>query len=128
MSKIQETHDNKEKVFWYYLSPVYERKTLPFSKFKLGKRVPTKENEIETEYVELMNQLVTVNEKTETTNYTEIKGHISKLKSKKSYGFDAVSNFMIKRIPPTYIRCLVKCFNTWLSEYKYPGNSGNSLK
>jgi len=50
----------------------------------------------------------------------EIKRHISKLKPKKSSGFDAVSNFMIKRIPPSYINCLVKCFNAWLSEYRYP--------
>ena len=147
LSKIQETHDNKEKAFWQYLSRVYKRKTLPFSKLEAGKRVLTKENEIsdelyqyyseqfkvqdtdisdpheieiETEYGELMNKLATVDDKIETTNFTEIKRHISKLKPKKSSGFDAVSNFMIKLIPPGYIRCLAKCFNTWLSEYKYP--------
>jgi hypothetical protein len=147
LSKIQETHDNKEGAFWQYLSRVYKRKTLPFSKLDSGKTILRKENdisdelyqyyseqfkaqstdisdsheiEIETEYIELMNKLATVNEKIETTNFTEIKRHISKLKPKKSSGFDAVSNFMIKRIPPSYIRCLVKCFNTWLSEYRYP--------
>jgi hypothetical protein len=145
--KIQETHDNKEGAFWQYLFRVYKHKTLPFSKLDSGKIVLTKENEIsdelyqyysdqfkaqsidisdpheieiETEYVELMNKLATVNEKIETTSFTGIKRHISKLKPKKSSGFDAVSNFMIKRIPPSYIRCLVKCFNTWLSEYRYP--------
>ena len=27
---------------------------------------------------------------------------------------------MIKRLPPSYIECLVNCFNQWLSECKYP--------
>jgi hypothetical protein len=26
---------------------------------------------------------------------------------------------MIKKLPPTYIECLCKCFNEWLSEYQY---------
>jgi hypothetical protein len=138
LSKIQETHDNKEGAFWLYLSRLYKLKTLPFSKLDSGKAVLTKEKEIsdelyqyyseqfktqntdmsdsheieiETEYVELMNKLAIVNEKIETTSVFEIKRHISKLKPKKSSGFDAVSNFMIKRIPPSYINCLVKCFN-----------------
>ena len=78
------------------------------------------ESEIENEYAELMNKLGTISEKIETTSFTEVKKHISKLKPKQSAGSDAVSNFMIKRIPPSYIRCLVKCFNTCLAEYKYP--------
>ena len=70
--------------------------------------------EIETEYLEIINRLAISREKIETTNALEIKRHISKLKPKKSSGFDEVSNFMIKRIPPSYISCLVNCFNTWL--------------
>jgi hypothetical protein len=27
---------------------------------------------------------------------------------------------MIKMLPPTYIECLVKCFNSWLKECRYP--------
>ena len=42
------------------------------------------------------------------------------MKGKKSSGFDEVSNQMIKMLPPTYIECLVKCFNTWLKVCRYP--------
>ncbi len=68
----------------------------------------------------MINKLAMLNEKIETTSAIEIKRYISKLKSKQSSGFDAVSNFMIKRIPPGYISCLVNCFNTWIREYRYP--------
>ncbi len=54
------------------------------------------------------------------TNFVEIKKHISNLKPKKSSGFDTVSNFMIKRIPLSFINYLSNCFNTGLSEYRYP--------
>ena len=27
---------------------------------------------------------------------------------------------MIKKLPPSYIDCLAKCFNIWLSECRYP--------
>jgi len=147
LSKIQETHDNTDRAFWLYLSRVYKHRSLPFSKLDTGKAMLTKEHEIsdelyryyseqfkaqstdmsdpyevqiETEYLELMNKLAMSNEKIEMTNVIEIKKHISKLKPKKSSGFDTVSNFMIKRIPPSYISCLANCFNTWLSEYRYP--------
>ncbi|CAF4670023.1 unnamed protein product, partial [Rotaria magnacalcarata] len=46
--------------------------------------------------------------------------NIDELKPKKSSGFDAVSNFIIKRIPPGYISCLVNRFNTWINEHRYP--------
>lgn len=42
------------------------------------------------------------------------------MKPKKSTGFDLVSNFMIKKLPPSYIDCLGKCFNSCLSECSYP--------
>ena len=76
--------------------------------------------QIETEYLELMNKLELSNEKIEITNVREIKQHISKMKQKKSSGFDQVSNFMVKRLPPSYISCLANCFNAWLREYRYP--------
>ena len=78
------------------------------------------EVQIETEYLELMNKLTLSNEEIELTNAVEIKKYISKLKPKKSSGFDTVSNFMIKKIPPSYISCLSNCFNTWIREYRYP--------
>ena len=52
----------------------------------------------------------------------EITRCIKKLKPKKSTGFDLVSNFIIKRLPPGYIECLVNCFNVWLSECRYPNH------
>ncbi|CAF4157481.1 unnamed protein product, partial [Rotaria magnacalcarata] len=147
LSKIQETNDNKEQAFWLYLSRIYKHRSLPFSKLDTGTAILTNENEIkdkfyryyseqfqtpntdmsdpyevqiDIEYLELMNKLALINENVETTNTVEIKKHISRLKPKKSCGFDAVSNYMIKRIPPGYINCLVNCFNTWLKEYRYP--------
>jgi hypothetical protein len=41
---------------------------------------------------------------------------IDTLKPKKSAGFDNISNFMIKRLPPGYLTCLSKCFNEWLEQ------------
>ncbi|CAF3510010.1 unnamed protein product [Rotaria socialis] len=147
LSKIQETNDNKEQAFWLYLSQIYKHKSLPLSKLDTGTTVLMKENEIkdelyryyseqfqipntnmsdpyevqiDIEYLELMNKLVLANDKVEMANIAEIKKHLSKLKPKKSCGFDAVSNYMIKRIPPGYISCLANCFNTWLKEYRYP--------
>ena len=147
LSQIQETYDNTERAFWLHLSRVYKHRSLPFSKLDTGQTILTKENEItdepyryyeeqfkvqnidisnphdvqiETEYLELMNKLELSNEKIEMTNVREIKQHMSKMKPKKSSGFDQVSNFMIKRLPPSYISCLANCFNTWLREYRYP--------
>ena len=52
---------------------------------------------LELEYVELMNRLAIIDEEIEKTNITEIRRHISKLKPKKSTGYDEVSNFIIKK-------------------------------
>ncbi len=41
---------------------------------------------------------------------------INTLKPKKSSGCDNISNFIIKRLRPGYLRCLSKCFNEWLQE------------
>ena len=43
------------------------------------------------------------------------------MKGKKSSGQDQVSHQMIKFLPPIYIECLVRCFNSWLKACKYPG-------
>jgi hypothetical protein len=51
---------------------------------------------------------------------TEIKRLIRSLKPKKSAGFDQISNFMIKKLPLSYIDCLVNCFNEWLANCRYP--------
>ena len=147
MSTIQETYDNTERAFWLHLSRVYKHRSLPLSKLNTDKEILTKENEIpdelyryyedqfkvqnidmsnpydvqiETEYLELMNKLELSSEKVEMTNVREIKQHISKMKSKKSSSFDHVSNFMIKRLSPSYISCLANCFNTWLRDHRYP--------
>ena len=67
-----------------------------------------------------MNRLAIIDEEIEKTHVTKIRRYISKLKPKESTGYDEVSNFVIKKIYPDYISCLVNCFNTWLSEYRYP--------
>ena len=147
LSKSQETYDNTERAFWLHLSRVCKQISLPFSKLDTGQTILTKENkitdelyryyedqfkvqnidmsnphdvQIETEYLELMNKPELSNEKIEMTNVREIKRHISKMKSKKSSSFDHVSNFMIKRLSPSYISCLTNCFNTWLRDHRYP--------
>ncbi|CAF2142358.1 unnamed protein product [Rotaria magnacalcarata] len=147
LSKVQETNDNKEQAFWLYLSRIYKHGSLPFSKLDTGTAILTNENEIkdklyryyseqfrtpntdmpdpyevqiDIEYLELMNKLALFNENVETANTVEIKKYISRLKPKQPCGFDAVSNYMIKRIPSGYINCLANCFNTWLKEYRYP--------
>ncbi|CAF2105169.1 unnamed protein product [Rotaria magnacalcarata] len=37
-----------------------------------------------------------------------------------SSGYDQISNYMIKILPPSYIKCLTNCFNVWLKEGRYP--------
>ncbi|CAM4803758.1 unnamed protein product [Rotaria magnacalcarata] len=147
LSTIQETHDNTDKAFWLHLSKIYRHSTLPFKKLNTGNKTTSDEREIseelfkyyseqfkakdtdmsdpneakiETEYQALVNKLLGSNVIIEKTSAFEVKKYILKLKPKKSSGFDLVSNFMIKRVPPGYINCLVNCFNTWLSEYRYP--------
>lgn len=58
------------------------------------------------------------NEEMKRTSIQEIRRLIQSLKTKKSAGFDQISNFMIKRLSPSYIECLAKCFNQWLNEWK----------
>ena len=48
--------------------------------------------------------------------YYHNKAHlcVRTLKSKKSSGSDEISNFMIKRLTPSYVGCLSKCLNDWI--------------
>jgi hypothetical protein len=55
-------------------------------------------------------------EQLEGINTTEIRRIIRTLKPKKSAGCDQISNFMIKKLPISYIDCLVDCFNQCLKE------------
>lgn len=123
LSTIQEKHDDTDRAFWLHLSRIYKHRSLPFSKLDNGKTILRKENEIseelyqyyseqlktqntdisdsnelliETEYQELMDKVAMIIEKIEATSVFEIKRYISKLKPKKSSGFDSVSNFMIQ--------------------------------
>ncbi|CAF3407164.1 unnamed protein product [Rotaria socialis] len=57
--------------------------------------------------------------KVEKVASSEITKIIKKLK-KKSSGYDQISNYIIKLLLSVYIDCLVKCFNVWLSEGRYP--------
>ena len=145
--KIQTSHDNSEKAFWTHTSHIYKSRSLPFYKLDtVNKILSTQEDiteklkqyysdqfkapsidysdahevKIESEYNELLNKLEITNERMEETSTAEISRLIRELKPKKSAGFDSISNFMIKKLPPSYISCLVVCFNTWLKECRYP--------
>ena len=50
----------------------------------------------------------------------EIVKLVRKLKSKNSPGYDQVSNYIIKLLPPAYIECILKGFNAWLRECRFP--------
>ena len=67
----------------------------------------------------LLNELSTSKKSMKFTNAFEITKFIKKLKPKKSLGFDQISNFMIKLLPPSYTTCSVNCFNVWLAEDRY---------
>ena len=147
LTTIQQTHDNKDKMFWSFLSRIYKTRTLPFYKLLSANKIVSEQDEIikelykyykeqfkaspidhsdahemkvESEYDEVVRMLLNCNEQMEKTNTTEITRLIRSLKPKKSAGVDQISNFMIKKLPPGYIDCLVKCFNEWLSKGTYP--------
>ena len=72
------------------------------------------------EYNEIRIILSVSTELTEKTSIVEIRMIVRSLKPKKSTRFDQIPNFMIKKLPISYIECLVVCFNQWLSECRYP--------
>jgi hypothetical protein len=45
---IQETHDNKDKMFWSYLSRICKSRTLPFYKLLSDNKVLSEQEEIMT--------------------------------------------------------------------------------
>lgn len=49
LANIQQKHDEKERVFWAYLSRVYKRKVPPLSKLNDGRKVLRKDIEISEE-------------------------------------------------------------------------------
>ncbi|CAF1944486.1 unnamed protein product, partial [Rotaria magnacalcarata] len=147
MEQIQSSKNKGEAVFWSHLGKIYKQKSLPFSKLKVGDVVLTdKENisnelyehymeqfkpplldftnthdmEIMKEFEEILKGLSTSTEEVEVTNTSEIRNAIRSLKPKKSAGYDNISNFIIKRLPPGYIQGLGNCFNLWLKECRMP--------
>jgi hypothetical protein len=147
LATIQQTHDNKDKMFWSYLSRIYKARALPFYKLLSGNKVLSERNDItkelhkyyreqfeeplidfsnpdEVEIVNECNEILKIisnsKEQMEKTSIGEIRRLIRSLKPKKSAGFDQISNFMIKKLPMSYIECLVVCFNQWLKECRYP--------
>jgi hypothetical protein len=148
LSSIQASADSRDNAFWSHLSKTYKPKSLPFSKLMVGSNTAVDEtaiidelfqyfqDEIKApsidlnndqnvavlmEYQSILKNLVTSEEAelTKTSAY-EVSRIIRKIKQKKSSGFDQISNHMIKLLPPTYVDCLVNCFNTWLRECRYP--------
>ena len=146
LSTMREKSDQPEKAFWSHLSRVYKSKSLPLSKLDDRESVLSDKKEIVDtlfsyyenqfkktviktddpndmgieEYGILLKELSISEETIELTSAFEITKFIKKLKPKKSSGFDQISNFMIKLLPPSYITCLVNCFNVWLKEGRYP--------
>ncbi|CAF4181734.1 unnamed protein product, partial [Rotaria magnacalcarata] len=145
--KIQQTHEKKDKIFWTYMSCIYKTRALPFYRLLSGNKVLSEHDEImkelhkhyseqfktplidysdanevkiDNECNEISRMFSNSTEKMEKTSIEEIRRLIRSLKPKKSAGYDQVSNYMIKRLPPIYIECLVNCFNKWLSECRYP--------
>ena len=148
LSTIQDSHDSNGKTFWSHLSRIYKPKTLPLSKLITGAKTISDQQEITTtlynyykeqakaplidgkdphdcqiknDYTQIIDNISTVI----TANQSpillpEIVKFIKRLKNKKSSGYDQISNHMIKLLPPGYVHCLVKCFNDWLQECRYP--------
>jgi len=142
LTSIQNSHGRSNTTFWKHLSKIYRPQTLPFTKLSVGAQVITShrgitnrlseyfsnlfvapvvdssnefDNQIDSEYKEILEQLNQSKDSVKPTSVYELKNVIRTLKSKKSTGFDAVSNFMIKRLPPLYLEGLSKCFNEWMS-------------
>ncbi len=69
------------------------------------------EVEIINQCNEISKMLSNSKEQMKKTSIGEIRRLIRSLKPKKSVGFDEISNFMIKKLPTSYIECLVVCFN-----------------
>ena len=79
------------------------------------------DHHIEREYIQICNNVSkAIDASLEPISLPEIMKVIKKLKNKKSSGYYEVSNFMIKLLPPAYAQCLVKCFNVWLKECRFP--------
>ncbi|CAF4642775.1 unnamed protein product, partial [Rotaria magnacalcarata] len=139
--------DRRDKAFWTHLSRIYKSRSLPFYKLSEDTKIISTpegitnelfqyyseqfkvpavdcsnehEDQIDRKYKELVNRLSVLNDSVEKTSTAEITRIIKTLKPKKSAGLDSVSNFIIKKLPPSYIECLAKCFNTWLNECRYP--------
>ncbi|CAF4830106.1 unnamed protein product [Rotaria socialis] len=140
-------YEKSDQEFWTHLSRIYKSHSLPFYKLSDGTKIISThegitnelfqyyseqfkvpavdssnehEDQIDRKYKELMNRLSVLNDRVEKTSTTEITRVIKILKPKKSVGFDSVSNFIIKKLPPSYIECLANCFNTWLNECRCP--------
>ena len=77
--------------------------------------------EIDNEYKIIVNDITSSDMlQVEPVSVFEMQKLIKKLKNKKSSGYDDVSNYMIKLLPPAYVQCLTKCFNIWLQRCHYP--------
>ncbi|CAM4775268.1 unnamed protein product [Rotaria magnacalcarata] len=141
------SYEKSDQAFWTHLSRIYKSRSLPFYKLSDGTKIistqegitnelfryyseqfkvpaagcPNEhEGQIDRKYKELVNRLSVLNDSVEKTSTVEITCTIKTLKPKKSAGFDSVSNFIIKILPPSYTECLANCFNTRLNECRYP--------
>ena len=148
LAKVQQSHKFGGSEFWLHLSKIYKPKTLPFSKLKKDAEILSDHQDItmtlydcykqqakapeidednpheqyvEKEYIKILQEIAKVSSPIqESITLPEMIKVVRKLKNKRSSGYDQVSNYMIKLLPPAYIECLQKCFNTWLRECRFP--------
>ncbi|CAM4975916.1 unnamed protein product [Rotaria socialis] len=144
--KIQESKTKNDVNFWSHLGKLYKQKSLPFAKLKVNNKIISDkeviaqelykyytdqfqppyidrndphDSEIENEFQDILKSFSNSME-IEQTNIKEICYAIKSLKPKKSAGYDSISNFMLKLLPPGYLQCLCNCFNLWLKECRFP--------
>ncbi|CAM2713798.1 unnamed protein product [Rotaria socialis] len=144
--KIQESKTKNDVNFWSHLGKLYKQKSLPFAKLKVNNKIISDkeviaqelykyytdqfqppyidrndphDSEIENEFQDILKSFSNSME-IEQTNIKEICYAIKSLKPKKSAGYDSISNFMLKLLPPGYLQCLWNCFNLWLKECRFP--------
>ncbi|CAF3314472.1 unnamed protein product [Rotaria socialis] len=146
LEKIQESKTKNDVNFWSHLGKLYKQKSLPFAKLKVNNKIISDkeviaqelykyytdqfqppyidrndphDSEIENEFQDILKSFSNSME-IEQTNIKEICYAIKSLKPKKSAGYDSISNFMLKLLPPGYLQCLWNCFNLWLKECRFP--------
>jgi hypothetical protein len=130
LEKIQDCKEKNDLTFWSHLNNqvLTEKEKIVQELYKYYTeqfKPPTIDSndahyiEIEEEFKEIIKSFSIMKEEIQQTNVKEIGDSIRSLKAKKSSGYDSVSNYMLKLLPPGYTQCRYNCFNLWLKECKF---------